>query len=253
MMKIQDAFLSYANNLFKDDPDYIYLPFESIFRSISKPLKPILGRIISYYRYKELSSKIDEMLAAAEKQQPLSVDAVKTAVEAVFAYRNGYCEDHCPFRSERMKKIGEARYTGSERVTCLDCDQLNFMHLLSEFSRGRGLPEIEAFIRLGQDMIKTTANLKNTEKNVAVFQKAQFIHSSGLISLGGKKDYKFAFHDYLYGYVSYSLGEFLRADSKNRKKIGQCRNCNNFYIAKTVQDSFYCSSSCRNTYKNRKN
>ncbi len=236
MTQIQDTFLTYANRLFKDDPAHLKKVFDTIYDSKPNILKGIIQRVIILAKYRNPSC-INEFLSMAEKEDhkkfkdPFFRKPFDTAAEAVYGYRDEYCKNKCFWRSLRRQKIGESLFEGSNRINCLECNQLFFIKMLSEIIEGKKYSEIEGFenfLAAGRGLIKHRWNI-TSDSHGKKLEDTEYLKRGGLLSGGGYRNHKFTFQDYLNGYVSYSLGEFLQKN--DRRKIKNCVICNDFFVA----------------------
>jgi hypothetical protein len=64
------------------------------------------------------------------------------AYEAIYGYRNGYCENECCFSVKRNKIIDAKLFSGSNRIKCYECEQHFFVNILKGLIAGRENSEI---------------------------------------------------------------------------------------------------------------
>jgi hypothetical protein len=255
---IEKVFLAYANHPLRENPYYfreVCDAIESIF-SFSSPniqnLRPLAGFIV------EIAKRNNPQIANYFVQEkPASLNAVvdnisqRIGAEAVYGYRDKFCEFKCPKRAIRAERIDKKLLEGPERLKCYECQQLHFVRMLSEIVGGEEFSEIRgfsSFVSDGYKFFKQDVRVLSESKAKAPFKtKLQravnwnpgdplYCVESG--SLFGP--YKFAFQHFLDGLIAFSLCEFL-LDS-DRRKLRRCEWCGTFFVASKVDSRIkYCA------------
>ena len=264
---IENIFKCYANNVFKDDPKNLTeLPIviERYFPEVADRLQSFVKRILFFYEYHD-PKVIYEFRDYVKKKKPETfkdpfwLSYFEVAVEAVYGFRDGYCESICFWRDFRREKLEKSLFEGENRLYCIDCDQLFFISMLKQIVKGekyRNIEGLAVFLDEGQHAIK---------HHVAFHKKSDQIKSTKLLSIdfgrrvlmGGRfKDYKhkFVFQDNLNRVISLSLGEFLLKNDRNRDprdKLYQCQWCEGFFIGGSYRKRKYCDKCSSKSKKTR--
>jgi len=149
---LDTLFLTYANHSFKDDPENLNKLFNKIFPFVSNneipamttQCKYIIDNIISFTKDndpKVADKHREEIISRLMKQGVLNLEKplLDIAFEAVYRYRDGYCEYGCLADngidlSKTPKKSG---LKGDERLKCHECRQLHFISILSDIASGK--------------------------------------------------------------------------------------------------------------------
>jgi len=150
---LDNLFLAYANHSFKDDPKNLYKVFNEIFPFIPNneiPAKTqceyIIDHIISFA--KDNDPKIadkhrKEIISHLVKQGVLNLEEplLDIAFEAVYRYRDGYCESGSGCFTEDGIDLSEipkkSGFKGDKRLKCHECRQLHFISILSDITDGK--------------------------------------------------------------------------------------------------------------------
>jgi hypothetical protein len=158
------------------------------------------------------------------------------AVNALFKYRNGYCESECSERTIRQKIFGEAIFNGENRLKCLECDQLLFINILNKIIEGKEYSEIKELSILKKWAEDTLYRHKticvSRASNGGCFKEAltETIKFIWKINYDNDDYFRMAVN----GFHAYSLIAFLLKDENNREKIRKCPECNTFFIAPKI-------------------
>lgn len=170
-------------------------------------------------------------------------------IRALFRQTTGYCEQKCSFRAYRQKLFSAARFSGSGRIRCIECNQLFFMNIINQIAENKKYAEIDGF----QDIMALCETLQylrgyfiNNKGELEVFTRFELIDLDNIL-LRDEYDNP---ADELLLFAAYSLTEFIIKN--DRRKIRKCINCKMFYISKTSRDSKFCSDKCRLGFHNRK-
>ena len=256
---MEKIFLTYANNSLRDTPKNFYVIFKEIerfeFFANPKHIQAILKRIIALSKYND-PGVVDTFLKL-DSEKKLQKDAFikipfEAAADAVYGYRNGYCENKCFWRSERRKKFGEELFVGSNRLKCYECNQLEFISILDEITKGREYSRVWAFESLlldSNNLRKTTKIDSSKNGNGFKEQLRTFItwDRTSPLGFGNKKN---GFSDFLSKIISHGLVEFLLHNNRNRLK--RCPICQKFFIAKDSKRQICYTSPCKKEYERLK-
>jgi hypothetical protein len=255
---IEKVFLAYANHPLRENPYYfreICDAIESIF-SISSPpiqnLRPLAAFMV------EIAKRNNPLIAdyfVEEKPASLNAQAVNISqqigAEAVYGYRDKFCESKCPERAVRGAGIDKKLFEGPERLRCYECQQLHFVRMLSEIVEGEEFSEIHgfsSFVSNGYKFFKQEVRVLAKSEAEAPFktklQRGVNWNPGGPLYCaenGGLfGPYKFAFQHFLDGLIAFSLCEFL-LDS-DRRKLKKCDWCGTFFVASKVDSRIkYCA------------
>ncbi|MDY6987956.1 MAG: hypothetical protein SWQ30_07845 [Thermodesulfobacteriota bacterium] len=288
---IEDIFLAYANNSFRDDPKNVFKVFGEILPCVSPDRVGIHSGYLNYL--------LDRLVFFAncngpeEAKSPQEVHPIyqyfhldDIAYEAVYAYRNGFCEnpeDGCRWSREwNLDQLRRKGLIGEDRLKCFECVQLRFIDVLSDIVEGKEYLDLMGSIvvddkwqsllrswghsyRIGE-RVRTTGNLERmlTEASHCVSmelelgnngpEKRFYVNTTDLFK--GKAladteevDFRFVFVDFMSGIAGYSLAEFLTKN--DRRKLKRCKECGVFFKSKTTRKADFCSDPCRWNWHNR--
>lgn len=181
------------------------------------------------------------------------------AFEAVYGYRDGYCEEICNKFEYRKSKFGEDRFSEPDRLTCFECDQLFLKQILTEITEGKEYLDIGPDMALETLISQAHRNLRkvvgaspNGDADSGFSQRLselRFFMPDRVLS--PQANYKDSFRRiFLEQFVAYSLTEFLL--KHDRRKLRRCEECNEFYISNTLKkEQRFCQRKCRQDWNNR--
>jgi len=174
----------------------------------------------------------------------------------------------CSKKNRRIKIFGEKLFAEDKKLNCYECNQMFFVHMLSEIVEGKGYSEIEDFQTLItnarysiKEIKKLCFKIDNSQdsdtNNYSLYENAgswEFRDNN----IYKKTIYESISHKFEDSYSSenidtyywISLSEFLLNDE--RTKIKNCPWCGNFFTQGRT-DQQYCSDKCRRDYHNKKN
>ena len=274
MAGIEDIFLAYANFSLRDKPENFYKIFKQIEHYFFiDPIAKIKG--LSPWIVKNL---IKEILRFAKSESDdrgrivslpvLDTDrrqsdktnldiacdrnAFKIACEAVYGYRDSYCEDEC-FWKYRSKIFGKKLFSGPNRLKCYECGQLAFIHMLSDLVQGKEYDDMFDFVRLLNILPLHIGSRVVFASEGSPFQQKLIreivLEPDPVFGLGKGRfgNCKFMLQDFLERIISYSLTEFL-LNANNRRKLKRCPVCGSFFIAGDIR-KVHCSKECAKVYK----
>lgn len=266
---IESIFLTYINNSLIEDPENFYKIFNEIkyhfrsspyFESVYTRAGPVIKIIIAIAKYRNpqiiniVRKEIEkDYLSESKPEDWVTKRRFEVAAEAVYGYRDGYCEKKCLWRTLRKGILPDHAFNGDKRINCYECMQLYFLGILGYIVRGveySDIPGFSSFITNGYKHIATTVKLTHSPKatpfHTTITPRRSFIFPdiSGIMTFNKSEIKELFNNEFLKGVVSYSLVEFLLQDEKNRKKIKQCPVCKKFYYGRTNQ--IYCSGNCKN-------
>lgn len=257
-MEKQNLFLDYINAPLHENPAHFLEVCDAIEKSIkftfgSAEYFNIVAKFVILFAHKNRPKLVDHAYECKDgdfKNQDLQ-RIIINAGEAVFGYRNNYCETTCSKRKHREEIFGREVFSGDNRLRCFQCEQMGFIFLIDELISGKEFGEISGFlpfINLGNRYLEFVIKDVPADDKKNVFKTKLEKHiefqPDHPFYLRGDSNGKFAFLNFLNCLVSYSLAEFLFG--KDRRKIKKCLNCDQYYIAKTVKaKQKYCSDRCK--------
>ena len=185
------------------------------------------------------------------------------AVEAIYGFRDGYCETYCPHRKKREELIGVEHFNGPDRIKCYVCDQHFFVNILHKLIAGKEYSEIDDF-QLYELSVKKKTNLninifpsvedKDYQEHFKELLEGYLNRSSdydlSIFSILEMENIKNHFAKSLQVIIGYSLKSFLVDDG--RSKLHRCEKCQAFYVTKRDNLSRFCSDKCRMDWWNQK-
>jgi len=236
--QIENVFLAFANHSFRANPENLRKVFHEIEQHFCTDEKEfsraraMAGLIITL-------AKIKNPVSAGEQTKKIlppelnffQQAAINTAFEAIYGYRDDYCESSC-FYGGRRKRWEYDIFTGATRINCLECEQLEFVEILEQIINGYDyleMYEFKSLITSGRDWIKTIVSLFNSggETDIKEITVLQFPEVLGLEA----PTVKGAFTGYLRIIMAYSLSKFLMQRKNNRLRLRQCAWCGKFDVS----------------------
>jgi hypothetical protein len=236
--QIENVFLAFANHSFRANPENLWKVFHEIeqhFYTNEKEFtraRAMAGLIITL-------AKIKNPVSAGEhikKNLPPELNffqqaAINTAFEAIYGYRDDYCESSC-FYSSRSKRWEYSIFTGPNRINCLECEQLEFVEVLEKIINGDDYMEMDEFKSLlmsSRDCIITVLSLFDSGGETDIKERIvlQFPEVIGLDT----PTFKGAFAGYLRIVMAYSFSKFLMQRKNNRLRLKQCAWCGKFDVS----------------------
>jgi hypothetical protein len=183
---------------------------------------------------------------------------IDIAAEAVYGYRDGFCESTCKLRDLIIQESGKDIFSSPERPKCYECYQTFFIHMLSALAEGRPysqIPDLINFLNDSRKNLETELQIvpaperttfKEELEDVVMFQ-AEDPFFFGAMRGGPPVAYKWIFRNFLYGLVANSLAEFLLGKDKknrpNRLRLKKCPICGTFFAGRI--DKIYCKRQCK--------
>lgn len=273
---LDDLFIFYANNSFRENPENLYKVFDKINFS-RRPysfidhtfMTPFIEKLITF-------SKDNDVKIADKRRNELYADPIfkrqfyiDIAYNAVYRYRNGYCPVECiNYYGTNFAKIAESlEYGGNRRLKCFECWQIYFRSLLAKLITGINLKtqsvastilidykdvgdKADVFINNAYDSFKQQVLLFNDGE----LHRWPYFDDNNLF--GENSVYPInRFNEFLAGLIGCSLINFLLKNE--REKLKQCSKCDKFFIASKndsrIKFCMDCSSkSKRSKAKNAK-
>lgn len=241
------VFLAYANYSLRVDPKNFFKIYDAVdqyspFLVDLKNLRLVIQEVV------ECSS------ARMTDTSKFKRDVPTIAEEAVYGYKNGFCEDECPERSLREQKWGKEPFEGLNRWKCVECDQFDFIRMITELNDGKDYDQIDGLLPLltaGQqfriDFEGKTEVFPipdpSTLKPMA-FKRLKPRDPLLVVEDDWFGPYKLAFRNYWNALIGYSLSEFLYEDELNWQRLKLCPECLDFFTAKSVDRKFCYSQDC---------
>jgi hypothetical protein len=179
------------------------------------------------------------------------------AFEAIYGYRDNACVKKC-FGETRIPLLGKENFSVENHLKCFQCDQIFFNYMLEGIAEGKEYREKRNDALCDYLTIDTGFRTNEFIKIVNAPSGSPFKDTLGKeVYFGGYDFYNMHTKHpenyfrqlFLFGIIKFSLVEFLQ---KDRRKLKRCQKCKNFYIAKTMRPSTFCSDKCRLAWHNRK-
>jgi hypothetical protein len=259
--EIENIFLTYANYPLRENPDKLFKILEKLknlkFFYFFEGAWPSYQEIIRHFI---MLVKTDDQ-KRAEKIYKYKSSNFKIAFEAIYGYRDGFCEKRCPKRW-RKSIFGSERFVGPGRLKCYECDRLYFRYLLTGIARRKEYSEIgpDDFPLLGlvEYLMNAHRNIEKFVEPVTTSKESGFeeglterftLIPRNLKSNHGsyRENFSSIFFD---SSVAFSLAEFLL--HKDRRRLKYCDECEKFFVSKSIRPSRFCSDKCRLAWHNLK-
>lgn len=185
----------------------------------------------------------------------------RTALDTAFAYRDGYCEKHCPHRQLRWELFLDS-VLGGRPTHCHVCDAFMFVSVLLRLVDGWDFAQIEGFDELiaQAECLKrrlTTEGRKVSESFVfASVDPVKYLEFQGnslnALTVGYYPDTEriLDLRGFITACASFSLVEFLTDRNSNVDWIKCCANCKRFFVAKHRSRKLCKRVDCHRDYKN---
>jgi hypothetical protein len=266
---LQRIFLSYANNLFRNDPQNIQKVYDDIAAALAvgdaskrpqtlrEAIVKVIAAITQEQRQDDLTDRLtqlvsdylkDTTLPQMQKTFPWEI-AFLVAMNAVHGYENGYCENECPHRSRR-ELLGHELFVGEHRIKCHECEQHWFRWMLEKLIDGAEYSKIDGFrslVHLAENCLVRSIGFSDIpgdtpcKEHLAVKLAIRVPNGWSLDSLDNKQ----VFNSFFSSLAAYSLVEFLLHN--DRRKLKQCRYCHEIFPAKNISNEGICyKNRCRN-------
>ena len=257
-MENSPLFIRYLNAPLKENPAHLREVCDAVEKEMEFPFGSsedlnFLVYFVVLFSQKNRPELVDSAYAS-EDEDIVKKDLQRiiiSAGEAVFGYRNDYCETACPRRKGREKRFGIEVFIGEDRLKCFQCEQMDFIALIDELMLKKEFGEISGFLpflNLGYQYLDFVIKDEPSTARKSIFKtdikKHINFQPDHPFYLGCDSDGKFGFLNFLNSLISYSLSEFLFQE--DRRKIKKCQNCKQCFIANTVRgDQKFCSDKCR--------
>jgi hypothetical protein len=225
---------------------------------VERKINKIIEQIVSFVKY-DYPSDIEEDPCDESNRSGSSeywyVFSYRMAYEAIFGYRDGYCEEGCMHRQTRLI-LGEKKFIEPKRLNCYECGREYFVNMLCqivtsvEYSNIKGLDTIirNCYANIGKTVIITDAPAKSPFKEEF---KESIDWQLGLLFIDVSiENFKRKFLDFFEHIIAFSLSEFLLHN--DRRKLKNCPYCHNFFIANDIRKQRCKSDDCRKVYEREK-
>ena len=264
---VGDIFLIYVNCSLKENPEKLYEVFEH-FKSLGIDMCNIekkVGRIIDHFI---AFAKCDDLKSASllmkerinRSASEFMHGEIRMAFEAVFGYRDNYCEAKCQYKHERIALLSNKLFSGPERLKCHECYQLFFKSLLLGLVQGKEYSEIGSsfeslsilLLNSHLDFNTSVINKRETSPRSPFKEKLEvsMFYVPRVFDVVDN-EYRECLNRFVLGtLVSFSLSEFLLHN--DRRKLKKCPYCEKFFIAKSIKRERCYSDNCRKEYERSK-
>ena len=176
------------------------------------------------------------------------ISATESAIEAVFGWREGYCEDRCFWRRSRRDNLREDLFNPNNHISCLECDQLSFRNNIKGLIDSGKIVGVEGLVhRLHEGRELVVA--RYTEKgDVKLLKPGKPMKMSG--GNHPPNHFKHAVERYMSNLAYYALGEFIQ--ERGVSKLAICDNCNEIYPKKKdIKNQRWCGTKCKDAHHNK--
>ena len=248
-------FIAYANYSLRVDPKNFFKIYDRVdwyhpFLVHLKKLRLVVEAIVATASFGGPDNKVRDD------------DVLRIAQEAVYGYRDGFCETTCPMRGLREEQWGEDPFEGPDRWTCIECDQVDFIRMTVGLIEGNDYDQVDGLLPL---LAAGRQFLHDFEGKTQVFPIPDPSSRKPMEFKRLKSDdplllfendlfgaYKLAFRNRWNALIGYSLSEFLYEDELNRKRLKLCPECLDFFPARSVDRKFCYSQDCKNERERRR-
>ncbi len=239
------AFIAYANYSLREDPKNLLRIYDVVDRNDffvvhSRNLKIVVDFVVAFL--------------TCEQPKDLNCDdeVSKIALEAVYGYRDGFCETECSERGLREEKWGQEPFDEPVRLSCIECDQNHYRDLLEELTKGTPYSEIAGclpFITLGRNFRKAVEGeievLPFPGKGLKDFKAWKTHDPLSLPDDRSVESSKVAFRNFWSALIAFDLSEFLYGDRANLARLKNCPFCHEFFVAKDAKKQICYSKDCK--------
>jgi hypothetical protein len=168
------------------------------------------------------------------------------AIEALYGYRDGFCENQCPVRKIREEKWGREPFEGPDRWKCVECDQFDFVRVLMDIMDGIAYSEIEGFLpkptrQYLEAMFSPYSVVEGSDKKSEEYSPSIF--RAPILPLDATSS-KLGFRGSWNVLVGNNLEGFLTEEENNWRRLKLCPYCHEFFIAKSVDRKICYSQDC---------
>jgi len=244
-------FLAYANYSLRVDPKNFFKIYDAVDR-----YHPFLANL------KILRLVIEAIVATASFGGPDNKvrddDIIRIAQEAVYGYRDGFCETMCPMRDLREKHWGKKRFEGPDRWKCIECDQVDFTRMIKGLIEGNDYDQVDGLLLLlaaGRQFLYDFEGKTQvfpipdpSSRKPMEFKRPKSQDPMLIVEDDRFGPYKLAFRNYWNALIGYSLSEFLYEDDDNRQRLKQCPYCREFFVADAKKKKWCYSPDCEREY-----
>jgi hypothetical protein len=284
---LEDFFLTYANNSFRENPDNLYKILDEINSSLHSMYelteyarKFLFETIISLskiYNPGKAMKYIKEMVSETGKRGFDWGNLSEVAYYAVYGFKllEERCgEKLCYLNFITMHSVLKQSGLNTDiQLKCNECNQLQFIVVLSSIARG----EYEKLNKFYRELLDNRINSKETNwtyhhhnaqylrmylfpRAYDCFRPKLEVSDNGDLSksyiladvnlIGSHYPVESRFNSYLNSLLGFSLSEFII--NNDLRKLKRCEECKHFYVSKTIRSSKFCSDKCRLDFHNRK-
>jgi hypothetical protein len=229
-------FIAYANYSLRVDPKYFFKIYDRAdwyhpFLLHLKKLRLVIEAIVATASFGGPDNKVRDD------------DVLRIAQEAVYGYRDGFCETTCPMRDLREKQWGKEPFEGPDRLKCTECDQVDFIRIIMGLIDGNDYDQVDGLLPL---LTAGRQFLHDFQGKTKVFPIPEpFTRKPMEFKRPKSHDpHKLGFRNYWNALIGYSLSEFLYADDRNRHRLKLCPYCDEFFTATKLDKEICYSQDC---------
>jgi len=261
----EDVFITYANNPLKGNPENLHKIFAEIKKNAEIDINGAEEAIkliceLATYNDPDIALKLrpQRVNQYYDHQEYRNITSFDFAADAVYGYRNGYCERGCYLKEFAREILPIEYFEIPNRITCCECAQLCFIDTIEKIINGEELSEIEAFkfiISLPDKYLQTESEVKIVKtpqespyREILKRETSFSGNFSDAIQIDKDDcDSHSTFNFYLLAVNAECLIDFLINDA--RGKLKRCQFCNKIFVAsKNAKNFKYCKICSR---KNR--
>jgi hypothetical protein len=158
-------------------------------------------------------------------------------------------------RDTRYEIFGEQNFDNKNNLKCYECDQLYFVHCLTEITNGKEYTQIKDFFKhlwAGRQKVKISETMDIVKKTNEDDKFKEGLRRIVFCTFQSDNELHEKFNQCIINYFWFSLSQFLTTTERNRERIKKCIQCNKIYIATTLKPQTFCSDKCRHDYHNKK-
>jgi len=273
--KIEDVFLSYANNILKGRPENFYNIAETIEQNMAIDLEGIddaIDYICAISKYPDANDFYtqyykDPMFGTGKAKSDEGRNAV--FADRYYFYKSLYDglwregeetsratgrfwekKIECEFGIMNKELFGEDLCKDDYKIKCYECHQFNFIRYLMDIISGKEYSEIKEMDELlfRSSIMSTQRTVRNVEDSKERNKFKEIITPNKIFDIGyiqyvysaDTGNSYHAFNEFIFGIASYSLTEFLLTEGRSKIKI--CSICGLFYVQAGLHPSKYCKT-----------
>jgi len=273
---LENFFLTYANNSFRENPENLYKIQDEILSCLDKGVIDYSRRLVKFQFDMIIEmAKSNDSNKSWEKSKKIQKQLEKSTIDETEYYQYVYLLEqaylyvypdpvftgcligHCENPANMKRFLKDHVLKSNVKLKCYECRQLQFISLLSALVNG----EYEQLIKLNPkipqdlddggnkkwlDFLKSNRSLRSIN---ALFLSSLINSAYSFVNSAIKSDEKgklFIEHSFnfngmpIFSMLGYSLSQFIM--NKDIKKLKRCQICGKFFISSKVDKRVkYCT------------